>query len=152
MATTSTTNVHKAGAGPLYAADAAAALSSSFLVSPFICIVDRSIMQNASGAMKMGDSVRAGLKELFTKPHVFLRRPEFAMIWGVYASTYITANYIMTTCERKGVEASWPKFIGTTAVNMTSCISKVRYTLYVKSSWWSNENMIYVDTTRLPSL
>lgn len=46
--------------GSLYAADAAAAVSSSFLVSPLITIVDRSIMQNASGAMKMGDSVRCG--------------------------------------------------------------------------------------------
>lgn len=44
--------------GALYAADTAAALSASFLVSPLITIVDRAIMQNASGAMKMGDSVR----------------------------------------------------------------------------------------------
>lgn len=44
--------------GALYAADIVSALSASFLVSPLITIVDRSIMQNASGAMKMGDSVR----------------------------------------------------------------------------------------------
>lgn len=68
---------------------------------------------------------RMGLKELFLKPHVFLRRPEFAMIWGVYASTYITANLVITTCERRNTDAQWPKFIGTTSVNMTACISKV---------------------------
>ncbi|CAN0515950.1 unnamed protein product, partial [Scytosiphon promiscuus] len=51
---------HQVGIGSLYAADAASSLCASFLVSPFITIVDRSIMQNASGAMKMGDSVRYG--------------------------------------------------------------------------------------------
>lgn len=49
---------HQVGIGSLYAADAASSLCASFLVSPFITIVDRSIMQNASGAMKMGDSIR----------------------------------------------------------------------------------------------
>lgn len=44
--------------GSLYAADFISAVGASFLVSPFITIVDRSIMQNASGAMKLSDSVR----------------------------------------------------------------------------------------------
>lgn len=51
-------NLLQVGLGSLYAADLASAVGASFLVSPLICIVDRSIMQNASGAMKMGDSVR----------------------------------------------------------------------------------------------
>ena len=40
----------------LYAADVAAGLGSSFLVSPSITILDRAISMNASGAMKTGDS------------------------------------------------------------------------------------------------
>lgn len=47
------------------------------------------------------------------------------MIWGVYASTYISVNLIATTCERSKVDAQWPKFLGTTVVNMTTCITKV---------------------------
>ncbi len=39
---------------------------------------------------QMGDSVIAGFKEVVTKPHNLLRRPEFLMIWGVYASTVCT--------------------------------------------------------------
>ncbi len=35
------------------ACDAASALLSSFLVSPAITIIDRSIMQNASGAVRV---------------------------------------------------------------------------------------------------
>ena len=59
------------------------------------------------------------------KPHVFLRRPEFLMIWGVYAATYATANMIMTTCERRQVDDTLPKLIGTTIVNITTVVAKV---------------------------
>ena len=44
----------------LYAADVAAGLASSFLVSPSITILDRAISMNASGAMKTADSIRYG--------------------------------------------------------------------------------------------
>ncbi|CAM9811544.1 unnamed protein product [Ascophyllum nodosum] len=110
----------------LYAADLASALWASLVVSPFITIVDRSIIQNASGTKRMGDSVRAGFKELFLRPHVFLRRPEFFMIWGVYASTYTAANAVVTSCERRQVDNRLPKFIGTSVVNIATCISKDR--------------------------
>lgn len=66
------------------------------------------------------------MTELCLRPHVFLRRPEFAMIWGVYASTYLTANLVITTCERAQMDNRWPKFSATTLVNMAACISKVR--------------------------
>lgn len=69
--------------------------------------------------------VRAGMRELLLKPHVFVRRPEFLMIWGVYTSTYITANTIITTCEQSQLDDRLPKFIGTSVVNITTCISKV---------------------------
>lgn len=60
------------------------------------------------------------------KPHVFLRRPEFIMVWGVYTTTYMTANYIVSTCEQHGLDDRLPKFFGTSMVNITACISKVR--------------------------
>ena len=65
------------------------------------------------------------MKEMIFKPHVFYRRPEFLMIWGVYAATCVAANIIVTTCERNQVDDTWPKFIGTTFVNITSCVAKV---------------------------
>ena len=62
---------------------------------------------------------------MILKPHVFYRRPEFLMIWGVYAATYVTANLIMTTCGRSKVDDTWPKLIGTTIVNITTVVAKV---------------------------
>ena len=68
---------------------------------------------------------REGVKEMILRPHVFHCRPEFLMIWGVYAATYVTANMIMTTCDRSKVDDTWPKFIGTTFVNITTVVAKV---------------------------
>ena len=62
---------------------------------------------------------------MILRPHVFHCRPEFLMIWGVYAATYVTANMIMTTCDRSKVDDTWPKFIGTTFVNITTVVAKV---------------------------
>ncbi|CAM9969054.1 unnamed protein product, partial [Ascophyllum nodosum] len=61
---------------------------------------------------------------MILRPHVFHCRPEFLMIWGVYAVTYVTANMIMTTCQRSQVDDTWPKFIGTTIVNITTVVAK----------------------------
>lgn len=51
-------------------------------------------MKNASGAMKLGASMKAGFIELLTRPHAFISRPEFRIILGVYFSTYAVANSI----------------------------------------------------------
>lgn len=66
------------------------------------------------------------MKEIVTHPMRFARRPEFLMIWGLYASTYATANIINTVYEHRGEDSGWARFLGTTAVNMTLCIAKDR--------------------------
>ena len=68
---------------------------------------------------------REGVKEMILRPHVFHCRPEFLMIWGVYAATYFTANMIMTTCDRSKADDTWPKFIDTIFVNITTVVAKV---------------------------
>lgn len=66
---------------------------------------------------------------VLTEPHRFVRTPQFQLIFGVYFSTYITANITDTTCEAQGVAAgtaSWYKFVATSVTNMTLCIFKDR--------------------------
>lgn len=104
--------------------DTCSALMASFLVSPMVCAVDKSIMQQAAGTMSIPASMANSFKEMIIRPGAFFRRPEFLMIWGVYALTYITANYINTFCELRKVGAEIPRFLGTTVVNMSSCIAK----------------------------
>merc|ERR1719198_1472525 len=104
--------------------DTCSALLASFLVSPMVCAVDKSIMQQAAGTMSIPSSMANSSKEMIIRPGTFFRRPEFLMIWGVYALTYITANYINTFCELKKIGADIPRFFGTTLINMSSCIAK----------------------------
>lgn len=50
-------------------------------------------------------------------------------MFGVYFSTYVTANFVDTTCEHQQVPfttASWYKFVATSAINMSLCILKDR--------------------------
>ncbi|GLE04052.1 hypothetical protein PINS_up012963 [Pythium insidiosum] len=106
--------------------DAAAAMIASLGVSPFITIVDRSIIENASGARQL----TTGLKELsidfLRHPLQFLRRREFRLVFGLYTATYASANAIDTLCDVTDTNSQMPKFVGTTAVNMTLCIAKDR--------------------------
>ncbi|GBB99367.1 hypothetical protein RclHR1_00350023 [Rhizophagus clarus] len=106
--------------------DLIAAASAAFTVSPFIAIVDRSIIENTSGRNKLGTALKNGFIGLLTKPHRLIRSPSFLLVFGVYFSTYATANTIETIGERLEKDSQTPKFIGTTVANMTTCIFKDR--------------------------
>ncbi|CEG38829.1 uncharacterized protein PHALS_08880 [Plasmopara halstedii] len=106
--------------------DTVAAIAASLGVAPFITIVDRAIIENASGARPLG----RGLKELsidFLKnPLRFIGKREFHLIFGLYTATYATANIVDSVCELADTDSQMPKFFGTTAVNMSLCIAKDR--------------------------
>ncbi|CAG8772297.1 14209_t:CDS:2 [Dentiscutata erythropus] len=99
--------------------DVFSAASAAFAVSPFITIVD-------SGRNKLGAALKSGFAELFTRPHRFIRTPAFLLVFGVYFSTYTTANVIDTVCSYTNRDNQTPKFLGTTIANMTTCIYKDR--------------------------
>lgn len=106
--------------------DLLAAMSASLGVSPFITIVDRAIIENASGARPLGVGVKHLAMEFARNPLAILRKREFQIVFGLYSATYASANAVDTVCEWKEQDNQWPKFIGTTAVNMTLCIAKDR--------------------------
>ncbi|KAI8147683.1 hypothetical protein BJV82DRAFT_596513 [Fennellomyces sp. T-0311] len=113
----------------LYGVDVAAAATSSAMVAPFIAVVDRSIIENANGKTPLGQGLVQGFKTVFTQPLKFIRTSQFGLIYGLYFSTYISANVTDTTTERYNVPegtAAWYKFIATSVVNMGLCIYKDR--------------------------
>ena len=67
--------------------DVGAAAVASMMVSPFISIVDRAIIQSASGTMGMQASVKQGMRVLVTKPALFLARPDFICTFCLYGAT-----------------------------------------------------------------
>lgn len=108
------------------AADLGAAAAASFAVSPFITIVDRAIIENASGARPLAAGVKALTRAFVRNPLAFVRTREFAIVFGLYTATYASANAIDSVCEFAERDSQMPKFLGTTAVNMSLCIAKDR--------------------------
>ncbi|GAB9465544.1 hypothetical protein Gpo141_00002950 [Globisporangium polare] len=108
------------------AIDVAAAATASFAVSPFITIVDRAIIENASGARPLATGVKELARAFVANPLQFVRKREFAIVFGLYTATYASANAIDTVCEFTESDNQVPKFLGTTAVNMSLCIAKDR--------------------------
>ncbi|CBN75767.1 conserved unknown protein [Ectocarpus siliculosus] len=104
--------------------DFAAASMASLMVSPFISIVDRAIIQSASGSMGMKASVAQGFRVLATKPALFLARPDFICTFCLYGATYLAANTISTMADEFSRSDTMPKFLGTTAINMPGSIAK----------------------------
>lgn len=61
--------------------DAIAAASAGFLIAPIITIIDRGIIENASGTRSLGKSVKASLRGLLLRPHSFFFSKPFALIF-----------------------------------------------------------------------
>ncbi|TGZ82584.1 hypothetical protein EX30DRAFT_191770 [Ascodesmis nigricans] len=106
-------------------ADVLAAGTATMMISPIICLIDRSIMENASGRSKsVLDSVKKSLKTIATKPHHFFFSKPFALIYMTYFGTYITANFIDTAASArnggdiKTITAGTEKFAATSIANM----------------------------------
>ncbi|GMF21408.1 unnamed protein product [Phytophthora fragariaefolia] len=107
-------------------ADTLAAMAASLGVAPFITIVDRAIIENASGARPLGRGLKELSVEFLKHPLRFVGKREFHLIFGLYTATYVTANVVDSVCEYAEADNQMPKFIGTTAVNMSLCIAKDR--------------------------
>ncbi|KAL8698375.1 MAG: hypothetical protein Q9201_006610 [Fulgogasparrea decipioides] len=112
------------------ASDAASAVCAAGLVAPLITILDRGIMENASGRSPLMSSISSSFRALFSRPHTFLASRPFRLISTVYFSTYLVANSIdtfhSTLCPSPiGHTTSGPsKFLATSAVNMSLCLYK----------------------------
>ena len=102
------------------------AVTASFTVAPMISIVDRAIIENASGTTPLMQGLQRGFGQLFQRPVQFMRQPAFLLIWGVYAGTYICGNTIDMLCQRRLQSAIVPKFIGSSVANVGLSVAKDR--------------------------
>eukprot|EP00667_Euglena_gracilis_P011227 EG_transcript_11456 len=84
-----------------YLADVGAAVCAAALVSPLVTMVDRAVIENASGRCNVWTSMRNTLKTIVFSPHRFVARPEFLLVTGVYCVTYGTANAVDTRGKRQ---------------------------------------------------
>lgn len=99
---------------------------AAFSIAPIVTIVDKAITTNASGVEPLIPAIKNGFKSFLTRPGQFVRTPAFLWIWAVFSGTYATANCIEAFCEMNYTPAFYPKFIGSSIVNVTLSVSKDR--------------------------
>lgn len=118
--------VPNAPAPVAYGLEAVTALVSTLTVAPVIAIVDKAIFSNASGKEPLATSIRNSVRAVVAHPITFLRGPSFWWIWAVYGGTYTIANCVSLACERSGIDVDIPKFISTSAANVSLSVIKDR--------------------------
>ncbi|KAF3149397.1 hypothetical protein TWF569_005036 [Orbilia oligospora] len=98
-----------------------------------ICMIDKSIIENASGKRRLTASIRDSIAQLVTKPQAFFLSRTFGLVAMVYAGTYIVANTTDTfIAYKKGnegiteVTAGTAKFAGTSSTNILLTLVKDR--------------------------
>ena len=106
--------------------EALVGITTAFAVAPFVSIIDKAIVSNASRVEPLLPCIIAGTKYLATKPLGFFRQPSFLWIWGVYSGTYIAKNWIQAACERVSVDNTIPTFVGSSAANISLSTAKDR--------------------------
>ncbi|KAI1429925.1 hypothetical protein F5Y12DRAFT_211533 [Xylaria sp. FL1777] len=117
-------------------ADAVSAACAASMIAPVISIIDRSIMENASGRSTLAQSLKTSLRTLITRPHTVLFSQPVALIFMLYGGTYLTANTLDTaTSTVRGTPATYvssgtDKFAASSAANIGLCIYKDQ--VYVK--------------------
>ena len=123
------TSLPRASAGddsllPLLGVDVASAVTSSALLSPFVTVIDKSIVMAAAGSKTLGTAVADTVVTAAKNPVKFFTSLEYLYICGVYATTYTAANAIETIWERRQQPTAIPKLVGTTVVNINTCVAK----------------------------
>ncbi|KAI0843246.1 hypothetical protein F5Y06DRAFT_257262 [Hypoxylon sp. FL0890] len=111
-------------------ADFTSAASAASMVAPLIAIIDRSIMENASGRNTLSNSLKSSLRTLLLRPHTMLFSKPVALIFMLYGGTYLTANTLDTatsTVRNKPathVTTGTLKFAASSAANVGLCVYK----------------------------
>ena len=87
-------------------------------------------MENASGRSPLTTSLKSSLAQLLTRPHTLLLSKPFALIFMLYAGTYLTANTLDTSLSTlhshppQTVTSGTGKFLASSAANVGLCIYK----------------------------
>ncbi|KHN97011.1 uncharacterized protein MAM_05120 [Metarhizium album ARSEF 1941] len=114
------------------AADAAGAACAGVLVAPLISMIDRSIMEHASGRSSLVDSIRASARALTLRPAAALLSRPCALVFALYGGTYLTANALDTAASTVNdtpaatTSSGAAKFAASSAANVGLCMYKDR--------------------------
>ena len=109
--------------------DVLAAAGTALCVAPAISILDQAIVQNASGAKNLKNSMLDSFTQMVKKPATFARSPAFLLLWGVYGGTYMAVNLATSVFDKMNAtdqQRGMVKFVGVSSVNIGLNVSKDR--------------------------
>ena len=86
--------------------DALSGSLAALSVAPMIFMIDKAIVQKASGTMTLRQSFKDSCISLFKHPGRFILKREFLLVMFVYGSTYTAANAIDSLCKIYNVSDS----------------------------------------------
>jgi hypothetical protein len=87
-------------------------------------------MENASGRNSLSDSIRSSLRTLLLRPQTLLLSRPCALVFALYAGTYMTANSLDTAASTisnrpaSTITAGPGKFAASSAANVGLCVYK----------------------------
>ncbi|PSS16647.1 hypothetical protein M430DRAFT_102989 [Amorphotheca resinae ATCC 22711] len=112
------------------ASDFTSGFLAAGMVAPFITIIDKAIMQNASGQNTLKNSLKTSITSFLLRPHNLLFSKPFGLICMLYGGTYFTANTLDTitsTVQNKPsslVTSGTTKFAASSTANIGLCLFK----------------------------
>ena len=74
------------------AGDVIVACGVTLGITPFMSIIDKSVVQRAAGTHTILQSSVESFSAMTRHPARFVKSPMFLMMWGVYAATYTTGK------------------------------------------------------------
>ena len=74
------------------AGDVIVACGVTLGITPFMSIIDKSIVQRAAGTHTILQSSVESILSITRHPISYVKSPMFLMMWGVYAATYTTGE------------------------------------------------------------
>ncbi len=74
--------------------DVVVACGVTFGVAPFMAVIDKAIVQRAAGTHTILQSSLQSVTTMVRNPVTYIKSPMFLMMWGVYAATYTTGEFI----------------------------------------------------------
>jgi hypothetical protein len=81
--------------------DAVVGTGVTLLMAPLLTIADKGIAQRAARTHTLLQSCAQSARSIISNPVAFARNPAFLYVWGVYATTYTTANSLKTLVDHQ---------------------------------------------------
>jgi len=112
------------------AVDVGSAAAAGSLIAPIVSMIDRAIIENASGKRPLMASIKTSFANLALRPHTYILSKPFALIFMVYGGTYITANFLdtfkATTLSKPAstTTSGAAKFVATSTANLSLTMVK----------------------------